>query len=166
MAASAARVEWSRRTPGERRTLLLGAAAVVLLLGYLLAWKPLADARDSLRMRVAQDAAELEWMRQAAPALASGANATPALEVDRRSLLARADAGAREAGLGPSLLRVDPVSSTEVRMVFSAADFDALIGWIEQFAGTGAVVVTELSVQRSAGVGLVEARLALREAGR
>jgi len=159
------RAAWYRLEPRERRTLLLGAAFLMLLLGWLLLWRPLAQARAELRTRVADSAAELEWMRGAAPLLA-GAGSTAqaaAMQQDGRSLLARVDAGAREAGLGLALLRVEPVGEREVRMAFQGADFDALIAWLEQFAAASGSSVTELSLQRVEGVGLVDARIALRE---
>ena len=159
------RAAFHRLEPRERRTLLLGALFLVLLLGYLLAWVPLAKARAELRTRVADGAVELEWMRRAAPLLAGSAASAQvaAIQQDNRSLLARVDAGAREAGLGLSLLRVEPVGEGEVRMAFQGADFDALVGWLEQFAAASGSRVTELSVQRVEGVGLVDARIALRE---
>lgn len=159
---------WHNLAGRERRVLLLGGAVALLFLGWLLLWRPLAQARATLRTQVAQGAVELQWMQRALPALqARTPDAAAALPHDGRSLLARVDAGAREAGLGSSLLRVEPVGQGEVRIAFASADFDALVAWLEQFSAGERVSVTELSVQRVAGVGLVDARLALREgAGR
>lgn len=157
------RLAWQARDARERRILSFGGALVLLVLAWALVWLPLQRSREELRQRIAADAVELEWMRQAAPALAGAASAPAPGPRDERSLLARADAGAREAGLGSALLRVEPVSESEVRMSFQSADFDALVGWLEQFAAGGTRTVTELSVQRAAGVGLVDARVAVRE---
>lgn len=157
----------ARFSPRERRLLLVAGVLLLLFLGWLLLWRPLAAARDTLRGQVAQSAAELSWMRQALPALAGSAQSQAPRASDGRSLLARVDAGAREAGLGETLLRVEPVSASEVRVSFGGADFDALVGWMEAFTAAHDATVTELSVQRVQGVGRVDARLALREgAGR
>lgn len=157
---------WQRLSPRERGLLLAAAALALLFLVWLLAWRPLAAERELLRMQVAQGAVELAWMRQAVPVLVAEAGPAPSpLQQDDRSLLARADATARAAGLGNSLLRVDPVSATEVRVSFGDADFDLLASWLEDFASRNGAVVTELSVQRAQGVGRVDARLALREGG-
>lgn len=159
---------WGRLSPREQRLLLAAGVVALLFIGWLLLWRPLAQARDTLRGQVAYSAAELAWMQQAAPALAgtgAGADAAPAVVSDGRSLLARVDAGAREAGLGEALLRVEPVSSGEVRMALGGADFDLLVAWLEQFSVAHGVAVTELSLQRAQGVGRVDARLALREGG-
>jgi type II secretory pathway component PulM len=79
----------------ERQLLLVAAAVLLLFLGWLLLWRPLAAARDTLRGQVAQSSADLAWMRQALPALAGSAATLPAPARDGRSLLARVDAGAR-----------------------------------------------------------------------
>lgn len=155
----------ARLNPRERRLVLLALVVALLFLGWLLLWRPLAAARDTLRGQVAQSAAELAWMRQSLPAVAGSAQApTPRVD-DGRSLLARVDAGARDAGLGEALLRVEPVSTSEVRVSFGGADFDTLAAWLETFTVAHGATVTELSVQRVQGVGLVDARLALREGG-
>lgn len=154
-----------RLSPRERSLLLLAATVLMLFLGWALLWRPLDAARDTLREQVAQSAAELAWMRQAVPTLAGTVQSAPARVLDGRSLLARVDAGAREAGLGDALLRVEPVSASEVRVSFGGADFDALVAWLEDFTAAQGASVTELSVQRVQGVGRVDARLALREGG-
>lgn len=154
---------WHGLADRERRLLVAGALVVLVAIGYGLLWEPLAQRRTALREQVAQAEADLAWMRQAAPALAGGAAQTPVLERDNRSLLARVDAGAREAGLGGSLLRVEPVAEGEVRVYFQGAAFDTLIGWLDAFAAAQGVQVRELSVQRATGSGLVDARLALVE---
>jgi general secretion pathway protein M len=80
-----------------------------------------------------------------------------------RSLLARVDASAREAGLGSALLRAEPIGTGNVRVTFQQAGFDALMRWIETFSAQHGARVGELSVQRADGVGLVDARLTLEE---
>ena len=84
---------------------------------------------------------------------------------DNRSLLARVDGGAREAGLGGVLLRVEPVSERQVRVYFQGAPFDRLMEWLQPTAQRFRIRVDELSIQRADGVGLVEARMTLSESG-
>jgi general secretion pathway protein M len=84
---------------------------------------------------------------------------------DGRSLLARVDEGARQAGLGPVLLRVEPLSAGRVRAHFQAAPFDQLMDWLQPLGSQHGVRVEELSLQRAAGVGLVDARLTLVQPG-
>ena len=153
------RARWEALAPRERRVLAGGAAVLLAVLLYVAAWEPLAQSRDAWRLRVTAAETDLAWMRAAAPRVQAGGAAAPA-RADGRSLLARVDASAREAGLGPALLRVEPVGAGQVRVTFEQAGFDALMHWLETLARDG-VRVGEFSAQRADGVGRVDARVSL-----
>lgn len=162
---SALRKRWEALAPRERRVLGVGALVLVSVLGYLLLWEPLAQRRDAWRVRVVAAEADLAWMRGVAPQLeAQAANGGTNFVTDSRSLLARADASARDAGLANALLRVEPVAANQVRVYFEQAGFDAMMRWLELLAERHGTRVTEMSAQRSTGVGLVDARVTLEEA--
>jgi general secretion pathway protein M len=157
-----ARARWEALAPRERRTLVLGGFALAAIVAYLVVWEPLAQSRDAWRTRVVAAETDLAWMRAAASRLqAAGPGAAPQAATDGRSLLARVDAGAREAGLASALLRVEPIAAGQVRVTFEQAGFDALMQWLERMSQQQGVRVTELSVQRADGVGLVDARVSL-----
>ena len=161
---SALRSRWDALAPRERGLLALGAAFVVGVLLYVLAWEPLAQSREALRLQVQAGETDLAWMRAAAPIVRERAASAPApLVNDGRSLLARADASAREAGLGNTLLQVEPVSNRQVRVRFQGTSFDALMRWVEALSAQGGLRVTEFSARRAEGVGLVDAWLSLEE---
>lgn len=157
---------WLGLSAREQRVLGIGAALAALLLLYALAWLPLERSRAALRLQVAAAEANLDWMRAAAPEVqrlrAGGSGSEPAVQ-DRRSLLARVDAGAREAGLGPSLLRVEPAGEGQVRLSLQQAGFDPLVAWLEELSRRGGARVTELNVQSTGASGQVDARIALEE---
>ena len=162
---STLRQRWDALAPRERGMLTLGAIVVVLVVGYLAIWEPLVQRRDAWRVRVAAAEADLAWMRSVAPQVeAQSANRPATLLPDSRSLLARADASARDAGLGASLLRVEPVSALQVRVYFEQAGFDAMMRWLETLAERHGTRVVEMSAQRAAGVGLVDVRVTLEDA--
>jgi len=158
---------WQGLADRERRLLLGGGLIAVMLLGYLLVWEPLQQAREDWRRRAVAAEANLQWMRDAAAQVVArrAAGGVPAA-ADGRSLLARVDSGAREAGLGGSLLRVEPTGPDQVRVQFQQAGFDALMHWLEALSARDGIRVTELSVTRSEGAGRVDARLALEQPAR
>lgn len=160
---STLRRRWQALAPREQRTVATGALALLLIAGYLLVWEPMQQARADARVRVAGAEADLAWMRAAAPLVQQRGIAAPLQPADGRSLLARVDASARESGLGGSLLRVEPVATGQVRAYFEQAGFDALMRWVEVLSQRHGTRVTELSVQRADGVGLVDARMSLEE---
>lgn len=152
---------WAGLAERDRRVLQVGALLVALLLVWALGWQPLARARASLREQAVAQAQALEWMRPAARQLAAAGGLQHAPSRDTRSLLARVDAGAREAGLGGSLVSVEPQGTNRVRATLSAADFDVLVRWLQQVSAQG-VLLEQLSVQRAAAA-RVDARVVLAE---
>jgi general secretion pathway protein M len=80
-----------------------------------------------------------------------------------KSLLALADVSARGAGLADALKRVEPSGARSVRVSFEAANFDALIGWVEGLARDYGVEASDFSADRVEGLGLVNARVVLEE---
>jgi len=155
---------WAGLGARDRRILQIGAVLATLMLLWALAWQPLSRARDSLRAQAIAQAEALAWMRPAAQQLAAAGGLAGAPGADARSLLARIDAGAREAGLGGSLVSVEPQGANRVRATLSAADFDVLARWLQQVSGQG-VALEQLSVQR-ANAGRVDARVLLVEAAK
>jgi general secretion pathway protein M len=101
-------------------------------------------------------------MRPASARLAAIGGARVARAGGGGSLLARVDAGARVAGLGGSLVGIEPQDAQHVRVQLSGADFDVLASWLEGAAADG-IRVEELSLQRASGPGRVDARVSLRE---
>ena len=161
---SALRARWNARAARERALLALGAAVVLATVLYVLAWEPLAASRDALRLQVQAGETDLAWMRAAAPQVRERAAAAPAVRAaNGASLLARADASAREAGLGVSLLRVEPVANGQVRVYFQGAAFDDLLRWLEALAAQDSLRVSDFSARRAEGIGLVDANLSLEE---
>ncbi len=150
---------WQGLAPRERGLLLAGSVLALLMLWFGALYAPLKEARDAWRERAEAADVSLRWMQAAAGELARRPQA-PALVADRRSLLARVDEGARSVGLGTALLRVEPLSNGRVRVQLQAAPFDLLVDWLQPLGEQG-VRVEELSVQRSSGVGLVDARITL-----
>jgi len=156
---------WQKQSERDRRVLEIGAAVVAVLLAWAFVWYPLARARAQLESRVEQERADLAWMRQTGGELqelrAKGARG----KVDRqgKSLFALADVTARGAGLATALKRVEPTGPRSVRASFEAANFDALIGWVDVLARDYAVQTTDFSADRVEAIGTVNARVVLEE---
>ena len=156
---------WQKQSERDRRVLAIGAAVVALLLAWAFVWYPLARARAQLESRVEHERADLAWMSQASGEVqvlrAKGAHG----QVDRqgKSLFALADVTARGAGLATALKRVEPTGPKSVRASFEAANFDALIAWVDTLARDYAVQTTDFSADRVEAIGLVNARVVLEE---
>lgn len=154
---------WRQRAARERWVLLAGAGFVSAALLWALVWLPLGQARQALRRDVAQAQADLQWMSQVADGLRArqARGQGSGLERAGRSLLALADSGAREAGLGALLKRAEPAGEGRVSLWFEGVPFDPLCTWLEGLEERFAIHIEEFSVERAQDPGNVNARLTL-----
>lgn len=156
--------EWlANLAPRERRILVGGAVALVLLLFYLVVWQPLHTGVAQMRSSVAEQRDTLRWMREAAAEVKSLATSggQGGAGLGGRSLLAVVDQSARSSNLGPALKRVEPEGQDSVRVRLEGASFDAMVGWLSGLARGSQVFATSLSIERADANGQVDARLTL-----
>lgn len=158
---------WWRGLSARDRTAVIALGAfVAIVVGWLGLWRPLTRARDSLVAQVTQAEADLAFMKGASSELVR-LRANGALNpLDRagKSLLAIADASAREAGLGATLKRVEPVGEGRVNVWFEGVPFDAMAAWLETLDQRFGIRADELSAERAAQTGTVDARVGITEA--
>ena len=160
------RAWWNGLAEREQRLVAIGGFAVVLMLGWAFVWHPLVVKRAELRDAVDAQQRDLAFVRVAAADVdrfrASGKQGRR--DRQGRSLLALADASARDAALEGALKRVEPVGAASVRVSFEVARFDALIAWIEGLTRDYGIEAIDVSADRADGVGLVNARVTLQDA--
>jgi general secretion pathway protein M len=153
---------WAGLAERERRLLIAAAIVIGVFLWWLALLRPLGAARDELSARLPEVRAKAAASEAAIPQIRAGASAATQPRVGQ-SLLALADASARNAGLSGALDRVEPQGDAEVRVWLKDADFDALAAWAEQLSAEG-VSISEWSVDRALAPGVVNARLTLKDA--
>ncbi len=156
----------ARQSRRDRIVLAIGVVFVVATLAWAFVWQPLRSGTASLAEQKRTAEADLAWMREAAASLKASRATGAASGLDRagRSLLALADATARDAGLGPPLKRVEPVAEGRVNVWLENASFDVCVAWLEDIGRRYGVTVEELSIDRAANAGMVNARLTLVDA--
>jgi general secretion pathway protein M len=140
----------------ERRVVVIGAAALGLLIlvgGILL---PLQAAVSAAVRRADSRREDLAWMRVNAPEIQSGAatlfsptGEAPVVIVDRAG---------REAGLGGALKGTQP-SGNGVRVQLEAAPFDTLVTWLAALDERYGLAIDSITVDRGARPGVVNANV-------
>lgn len=155
--------EWlNGLNPNEKRMVLGGGAAAIVLLLYGLVWAPYSNGVERLERSVAEQKALKIWMTQAAAEVQRLRGAGIAPVNDGRSLLSVVDQAARQSNLGPSIRRIEPEGQDTVRVTLEQASFDDVAQWLGTLAQQYGVQADNVSFDRGATPGLVNARLALR----
>jgi general secretion pathway protein M len=154
---------FANQTLRDQRVLVIGALLVMVAMLWAFVWDPLSRSRAALAVRATQSETDLAWMRGVASELRAGRAQGVATGLDRagRSLLALADASAREAGFATALKRVEPTSAGRVNIWFEGVAFDAMADWLEMLARQYGVSVEEFVLDRAVATGTVNARLTL-----
>ncbi|HZF15205.1 MAG TPA: type II secretion system protein M [Steroidobacteraceae bacterium] len=156
-------LEWYAALAQRERKLVLwggvGAAALVLIFGVL--W-PLHSAVAGARHRVAQQSADLAWMRTHAMEVRSAA---ASMSGAGDSLVVVIDRSARELGLAEAIKSTTPTNSNGTRVELASVSFDMLAGWLARLQDQFGVTVVTATVEAAGGPGLVNASLELTRPG-
>ena len=154
---------------GSREQMMVGAGAVmlVLLLIYALVWAPLAGGYDTMKTRVNAQRDTAAWLDEGAQTLQQLKRRAPAARgLGGKSLLAMADSTARSNGLGPSLKRVEPEGSRNVRVWLEDASFDLVVKWLATLSTSYGIETDTATMERMPDVaGKINARLTLQAPG-
>jgi general secretion pathway protein M len=152
---------YSRQNERDQRVLLWGgiAAGIIVLALVLL---PLQRNLSKARERVAQQQADLAWMRQVAPTLAAAGPGPAATQAQPgESLVVLIDRSARESGLAQALTGSQPAGNGAMTVRMENADFNLLIGWMSRLVAQHDLRVESASITGNGTAGLVNAAVQL-----
>ena len=156
--------EWfNGLAPRERIMVSLAAAVVVLALVYVAAWTPLSSSVSRLEQSVQEQLVLKQWMQQSASEVNRLRNTAGG--GDRRSLLAVVDQTSKQSQLAPAVKRLEPDGQELVRVTLEQASFDDLVRWLGNLQQSFGVSVIDVSIDRQADSGRVNARLTLKRSG-
>lgn len=152
---------WDRLQARERRVLLVGAVALVLLILYAVVWEPLVDGRARLAREVTEQRALLAWMEQSAREVQVLRGNQASQGLGGQSLMSVVDRTARAEGLGEVLERVQPDGEKAVRVWLTQAPFDQSLRWLDKLTTIQGVRITGLVVERGETPGKADLRITL-----
>ena len=141
----------------DQRTLKIGGAIAALLLVYVII--QLDSSVSSAHKRLAKKQADLTWMRDNGPELAS-LGALRANAGGGESLLVVVDRSARESGL--SVTGSDPAGPGALNIRLQKVPFNSVIAWVGRLGQTNGIRVDNASIEAAGSPGLVNASFVLR----
>jgi general secretion pathway protein M len=152
---------YERQSERDQRVLRWGAVvvALIVLLGVFI---PLQRGLTQARAHLANQQADLAWMRSMAPTLAA-AGPGPAAAPTGESLVVLIDRTARESGLAQALTGSQPSGNGSMRVQLENADFNLLVGWLSRLGSQQEVRVESASITANGtATGVVNASVQLQ----
>ncbi|MES9825113.1 MAG: type II secretion system protein M [Candidatus Thiodiazotropha endolucinida] len=157
---------WQSKTPQEHMALIIGAAAILLLLVYLLLWRPFNQALDKKALLVESQQITLNWMQDNLDLVKSLRSQQRAKGAgSNEALLTLVDRTAKKIRLRQQIQRIKPQGDNAVQLWIEEAPFDTIIKWLGQLTQTHAIEIDSLTIDRQDKPGLVNARLVLQREG-
>lgn len=142
----------------ERLALNLLVSFLLVVVFYLVVWRPVYTWRDEAERAFVRESALLEWMRQNEDAARRSGAATRTAQ-SSASLLSLVLNSARRYGI--TLSQSQPEGDDAVQVSVPSGSFDDLINWLDQLNRTNGVTVRQLNVNRLNEPGKISARLLL-----
>ncbi len=147
----------------ERRTLIIGAVVLSVLVLYLVVWQPVFNSTEKLRQQLVSEQETLSWMGIAAQEIkALQGDSSAVVNRGDRSLLSIVDQTARRSNLASALKRVEPKGQNEVRVRLEQASFNDVSRWLLQLQSKQGISVSTITIDRQDASGMANINLMLQ----
>ncbi len=150
---------WDTRPSGERRGILIGAAFILPVLGYLLLWSPSHEAVNKLRTTLPQLQLQADLVRHTAALIE---------DIRHRPRLAVMDAAAVKIAVEQSAVKHQLTLSTiaaqepnGVRITLTSASFEKWLRWLRELQETQHIRIDSAAVTSLTEPGMVSIRATL-----
>jgi type II secretory pathway component PulM len=152
--------EWLvRYSLREKMIVALALLVMVVIAAHSLVIEPYQLRVAELQSELEQQRADLDWMRSAVANLPAEGAAPEIVEIDG-TLANFIDQAVRRQGLSGQLTQMSPVGADEIRMRYSAVDFNKLVGFIAQVNASG-LDVKDIRISPSDIPGIVDSNIVL-----
>ncbi len=143
----------------REKMIVVLALLVMLVIGvHALVIEPYQLRVVELQGELEQQRADLDWMRSAVASLPA-TDAPSTVEING-TLANFVDQAVRRQGLSGQLTQISPVGTDEIRMRYSAVDFNQLIGFIAQVNASG-LDVKDIRISPGDIPGIVDSNVVL-----
>ena len=144
----------------REKTIVALALLVVLVLGFhAFVIEPYQQRLVELEESIDQHRADLKWMRSVVPGLPITGAEISAGKIEG-TLANFIDQAVRRQGLNNQLSQMSPVGNDEIRMRYSAVDFNRLIGFIARIYASG-LDVKDIRITAVDTPGIVDSSIVL-----
>jgi len=150
----------------ERRVLMAGVIALIVIIAYFGAYEPFVKARAQLENIVTAQRATLQWMQNAATEIQQlRAQSTISPRTNHPlSLLTVIDQSLRQSPLNSIDKRIEPQGDNSVDIHFEHIHFTALMRWLGQLHNQHFIKVNTISIEKLPSPDTVKIRMTLYRA--
>ena len=149
----------------ERYTLrekaIVGVALLVLIVLGIHAFviEPYQERIATVREAIAQQRTDLAWMRSAVAGMPTGEAAAGTTQISG-TLANFINQAVQSQGLSGQLSQISPIGNDEIRMRYSAVDFNRLVNFIAQVNSSG-LDIKDIRISAADDPGIVDSSLVL-----
>ncbi|MCG7894432.1 MAG: type II secretion system protein M [Candidatus Thiodiazotropha taylori] len=157
---------WLSKTSQEHLAMIVGGTAVLLLLIYLIVWRPFQQSLEQKALLVKSQESTLQWMKDNADLVKNMRSNQPGKgAASNEALLTLVDRTAKRVQLRQQIKRIKPQGDDSVQLWVEQASFDTLIRWLGQMTQEYALNIESLNIDRQDAPGLINARVVLQRGG-
>jgi len=146
-------------SPREKAIVALALVVVIVLGVHAFVVEPYQERVATVRDAIDQQNADLAWMKSAVARLPAGGTNAGTVEIEG-TLANFIDQAVRSQGLSGQLSQMSPIGTDEVRIRYSAVDFNRLVKFIAQVSSSG-LDVKDLRISAADNPGIVDSSIVL-----
>ena len=143
----------------ERRLVLGGVLALIVIGAYQFIWSPFIGGLDKLTKKVEQQQKDIIWMQNSLPELAELSKFALKTEGAGTALYSTIENSARTK-FGANI-QVQQEGQRGVRVQISNIAFDEVLLWLDELKSTQQIVIKEFTAEATDAVGYVKSTILL-----
>lgn len=146
----------------EKRIVIGGGIALVVILFYLLIWDPIISGHEEQQLKNNSQRQLYSWMEDAGAEIISlqSAGSSSATRFKNQSISSLADRSARTTGLKAFISKIEQ-NKNDVKVILKDADFDLIINWLTDLENRYGIISSQIKIERSKEDGAVNANITL-----
>lgn len=147
----------------ERMMVLSGAAALIIIMLYLIIWEPVFSGITNQQQRVISQRKILNWMQnaevEARSLKASGGNVNSALM--KQSISRAIETSAVSAGIRDAIAKIEARDKKSTRVQFKNVDFNRLMQWLGALESRYGISIKSANIDKADSTGVANAKITL-----
>jgi len=144
----------------REKAIVAVALLVVIVLGiHAFVIEPYQERVSAVREEIAQQRSDFAWMRSAVAGMPTGGTGSVTTQISG-TLANFINQAVRRQGLSGQLSQISPIGTDEIRMRYSAVEFNRLVSFIAQVNSSG-LDIKDIRITAADDPGIVDSSLVL-----